>query len=309
MGPAMTQSNNAANLSMFLMYQQRTLLAITMIKLLFILLSLGVAYSVIADESALPVNVEFIGSWDAKSSAWMHEQVWAPGRIKVVNDPVFPKPVGLIEVHPGDDVGGWSGERAEVSGMQDAQGKPLPVTAQSGHEFYGIAVKLPRDWKAPAGTNPWGIFLQLHGPDTYRASPAIALNAENDFHISLCSGDLLEGGKRAKPKGVTSYKFSNGNLNLGHPVEFMLDVVWAADNTGSIIVYRRDEGQTQWDKVFEARNTPTLQYVAGEKIGVHYWKTGYYRNRGNDFTSKLWLSPAVRGLTFEDVAKAAFGRP
>ncbi len=267
--------------------------------------------------ATLPSNILFMSDWSrlpATGSAnnWRYSHIWTKDRIRYLTDPTSPKKgiVGRIEVRPGDKVGGWSGERAEYLAMQDARGQQSPITTQSGHEYYGVAIKVPVGWQAPqkSGSGTWGIFMQLHGPDNLGgASPSIALLAENDYRIQLCGGDLLDGGTRSSNRGPVKYSFTNGALNQGKWVQFMVDVVWSATNTGYVAVYRRDEGQTNWTRVFERRGTPTLQYHYRQAVGPHYWKVGFYRSPSS-ITNVLYMGPFVRGKTFADVAQAAFGQ-
>ncbi len=290
--------------------------------LLFIATTLSAG--AMAEEKQLPPNVSFIGDWSAPTQrpgagVWRDLQTWNTDRIVAVKDATFSENlyVADIKVLPGDKVGGWSGERAEVSTMQTMQKSNFSVNKSSGHEYYGIAVKLPTDWQPPVATSddpyPWGIILQLHGPDQLQGpdsggtSPAFALCAENDFHLNLQTGDVYVGGTRTRPKNAVSVKLSDGDLNKGKWVRFMIDVVWSEANDGYLAVYRKNEGQTGWNKVYESNNTPTLQYAYSYPVKDHYWKSGYYRNRGLNFTSSLRLGPVVRGKTFQDVEKAAFG--
>jgi len=242
---------------------------------------------------------------------WQYLHAVGKDRLRPERDPSSPKggTVARVEVRPGDKV--ISSERSEVCMMQDSWGRPLPVRSTSGHEYYGISVKLDLKWQAPqpnAAGYAWGTFFQLHGPDSLGASPSIALMAEKDFHLDVCGGDVMDGGKRTKPKGVVSLPYTDGSLNLGRWNQFLVDVVWAADNTGSITIYRRNEGKMQWIKVLEKQNTPTLQYGFGQQVGDHYWKTGFYRSESSH-TNLLWLGPIVRGNNRNEVAVAAFGMP
>ena len=195
--------------------------------------------------------------------------------------------------------------------MRNTKGQDFPVNTTSGHEFYGLSIKLDAKWQAPdagPGGYVWGTFFQLHGQDSLHASPSIALMAESDFHLDVCAGDLLDGGKRTKVRPPEHLPFTDGALNPGRWTEFLLDVVWAVDTTGSVTVYRREHGKVEWTKVLEKLATPTLQYAFGTPPADHYWKTGYYRSEGTH-TSVLWLGPMVRGTDREKVAKAAFGKP
>ena len=254
------------------------------------------------------------------SSHWHRVQEKELGRIAPVLDPTSPKHgvVARIEVRPGDTVG--ASERAEVANMMrkdPATGKTIsfPVIESDGHEFYGLAVKLSPDWQSPGkhhGTGPvWGIFLQLHGPGVVGAPPPIELEADNEFHLGMCNGDVLDGGTRKVPKDGEIYSFKNGDLKRGQWVQFMMDVVWSYDDNGRVAIYRRDEGEKNFTKVLELNNIPTLQYKFGapKDEGQHYWKTGFYRSTTEGLTSVIWLGPLVRGTSFEDVAKTAFGAP
>jgi hypothetical protein len=150
--------------------------------------------------------------------------------------------------------------------------------------------------------------------------------AESDFHIDMDAGDLdrvsinprtgqpMHGKKDSKPIELT-----NGDLRRGHWVQFMLDIVWATDTQGSLNLFRRDEGQANFEQVLRLTNIPTLQadsYIptdlphcpscATDNV-VHYWRVGYYRSTSPGQTNVLWLGPVVRGTAFDEVASAAFG--
>lgn len=250
------------------------------------------------------------------NNPWLQMTAKSPSRITFVQDPASPTGglVARFEVRPGDHTK-LSGDRAELVHMW-INGTRFPVTPASGHEFYGISVKVAPDWQAPGGDMrmpqfKWGIFMQLHSPDIFAAPPAIALEATSDFHLGMCSGDLLKGGTRNGNKDAIDIPFSNGALNRGHWVQFVIDVTWALDHRGAIAIYRRDEGQTAFAKVLDLPNTPTLQWKYGIDSGNtdHYWAVGFYRSRNADLTNVLWLGPIVRGTTFDEVAKTAFGKP
>ncbi len=243
---------------------------------------------------------------------WVQMHAKAPDRISFAPDPTSPNGglVARFEVRPGDYT--VSGDRAELVGMWK-HGTRFPVTPASGHEFYAVAVKVSPDWRAP-GTDirnrgiQWGVFMQLHTPDIFNSPPAIALSAMSDFHLSLCSGDLLAGGARTQNKDVVDVPFSNGDLNRGHWVQFVIDVTWALDRTGALAVYRRDEGQATFAKILDRPNMPTLTSKFGVDGGKyeHYWAVGFYRSRNSDLTNVLWLGPIVRGTAFDEVVNAAF---
>jgi hypothetical protein len=247
------------------------------------------------------------------NNPWLELQAKVPSRVVLMKDPTSPKHgmVARFEVHGGDYT--VSGDRAEMVSMWK-DGSRLPVTPESGHEFYGISVKLAPDWQAPLGDTrypqiKWGIIMQLHSPNVFNAPPAIALSATDGFHLSMDSGDLLAGGARSRNKDAIDYPFADGSLNRGHWVEFIMDIKWSLDATGAIVVYRRDEGQSAFAKVVDLANLPTLT----SRFGIdsanlkHDWCIGYYRSRNADLVNILWIGPVVRGTTFDEVAATAFG--
>jgi hypothetical protein len=245
---------------------------------------------------------------------WRIVQEKGLDRLRPIVDPTSPKggSVLQVEVRPGDNVG-YTGERAEVSVMLAPDGSRYPVTGESGHEYYALSIKLDPDWQPPsAGAGwVWGLFIQLHGPDDFSAPPAFAMAAEKDFHVNLCSGDLIEGGALRRNKDATSVPLSRGDLRPGHWVEFVLDVTWAYDNRGSLDIFRRDEGEKSFVKVLSLDGQPTLQFRSStpDVHGTHYWKVGYYRSISPGVTNRLWLGPLARGSSFQEVAVAAFGQP
>ena len=254
--------------------------------------------------------VEWVAGFGANH--WRIVQERGKDRLQVERDPTSPKggAVLRVEVRPGDSVG-WSGERAEVSHMLSPTGAQYPVTAESGHEVYGLAVKVDPQWQPPANSWHWGLALQLHGPDDFGAPPAFALAVEEDFHINSCAGDLVEGGTLARNKNTKSLPLTRGDLRRGHWVQFLIDVVWANDSRGSLTVYRRDEGEADFTAVLTQVSQATLQFRSStpNPVGTHYWKMGYYRSPSPGVTSRLWLGPLVRGNSLQEVAVAAFGRP
>lgn len=242
---------------------------------------------------------------------WSDLHVVAADRFRIGNDETSGSmwQVARVEVRPGDKVNGWSGERAEVSGMCDGNGRAWPVMAGSGHEFYALAVKVAPDWSAPeanAAGYRWGTCFQLHGPDSLGASPSFALMVEGDFHVDVCGGDVFEGGVRKSPRGPVALPFSDGALHPGQWNEFLIEIGWAADETGRIVVWRRTGPERAWQTVLTREHVATLQYRTGRPVGPHYWKAGFYRSESSG-TNLLWLGPIARGPDRERVIAAAFG--
>jgi Polysaccharide lyase len=256
---------------------------------------------------------------------WRLVQEQAEDRLRAITDRTSPRggTVLEVEVRPGDTLGFATGERAEVLGMLDSRGAQYPVTAASGHEFYALSIKLDPNWQPPLhsvhGDWHWGVFMQLHAADVFHSPPAFALDVEDNFHVKTLAGDLMD--SNGRPRSDTPLSLTNGELRRGHWVEFLIDVLWAYDNHGSLIIYRRDEGEDQFAQVFKQVGQPTLQFDSqipnsrdaitsdGKPAYVHYWKAGFYRSVSAGVVSRLWLGPIVRGTSRDEVAVAAFGRP
>lgn len=240
------------------------------------------------------------------TGAWIQQQKWRGDRLqKEKASSAFPSDsVTRIEVYPGDNVGGWGGERAEMAGMRDDKGRSLAVGAGTPKEYYGLSIKLAPDWRPPTESHAgsiWGTFFQLHGPDHLRAPPSVALMVEDRFHINFFSGDISK--RDSRPD---SEEFTNGSLQAGQWVSFMLEITWSPAYQGAVTVFRRDACEKQWKQIFSRDAIPTLQYVGDHRVEEHYWKAGYYRSGGAS-VSRLWLGPIARGTTWRDVEKAAFG--
>lgn len=269
-------------------------------------------------------------------NTWLGSTSFAADRIQLVQDPSSPKKgiVARFEVRSGDHrLDHWSGERSEMMGMLDADGNKLPVTETSGHEFYAVSVKVSDDWQGPQpesaekGHAKWGSFMQLHSPNVYNSPPAIKLEANDEFAVEMTSGELITlvsdkktGLIKQQRQNGEHFALANGDLRRGHWVQFLLDVTWKTDATGAVKLYRRDEGESDFHTVLQLTGIPTLQtsqYIptdlahcpscAPDNI-VHYWRVGYYRSTSPNQTNVLWLGPVVRGTTFDEVAKTAFGK-
>ena len=108
------------------------------------------------------------------------------------------------------------------------------------------------------------------------------------------SGDVT-----VKPK--LTYNLSDGTLNKGKWIDFIITIKYAKNTTGYVAIDRRNEGQTAYTRVLTLNNISTLQYspvVNGGVPGNQYVKTGLYRNN-QKFTSILYLD----GFTMSTIAQ------
>lgn len=266
--------------------------------------------------ASLPPSISFLGGWDQGvilgPGAWDSSQWMASDRFQLVTAPVRKGSYAIrVEVRPGDDPINSSGERAEVRNMRDLAGISMWENESSNTQYYATSVYLPADWRPPAGSvdgSIWGTFLQLHGPDVNHASPVFELGALNRFYLATEVGDLDYCPSDPSRCINKMYSFSDGSLNLGHWTDFVIRIHFAKSYTGTVDIWRRNEGQTSFTNVLSLSNVPTLQFrssVNGGAVGDHYWKTGFYRSP-ETFTNVLWIDGPVRGDSFDAVVAAAF---
>lgn len=231
-------------------------------------------------------------------------------RLVRVNSPVRCGNWSLqLTVKPGDNLGS-SGERAEVYGMYGADGKQIFENEASGTQFYTISVYLPLDFVAPYNSlHPnqdiaWGIFQQLHGNDVYHAPPPFAIGATDTYYMQMWSGDLDYFSDRTKAHTV---RYPIGALQRGKWVDFVWKIKFAKTFTGSVDVWRRIEGETDFTYVLSVANIPTLQFASSVSDGAvldAYWKTGYYTSE-EIFTRIIYIDCNTRGNSMDDVVAAA----
>ena len=163
----------------------------------------------------------------------MRKQVVSNDRIQLIKDSSRSGTYARVEIRSGDG-GGDSVQRSEVTMMQDNSNNQVMEDLNSGTQQYKFSVKFDSSWQNISG---WGIFLQLHGDDSYSTNPAIAFSATDKIRLNMRTGDITQN------KGAP-HELSNGDLNKGHWIDFVMTVKFAANNTGYITVLRRDEGQT-----------------------------------------------------------------
>jgi hypothetical protein len=155
---------------------------------------------------------------------------------------------------------------------------------------------------SPSG---WGAFQQLHSNDIYHAPPIFFIGARDAYYVQLISGDL---DYLNDPTKSHAAKYEIGALQKGKWVDFVWKIKFAKTFTGSVDVWRRIEGETDFTQVLSVANMPTLSFkssVSGGAVLDAYWKTGYYTSAEN-FTRVIYIDCNTRGADFNDVVAAAF---
>jgi hypothetical protein len=248
---------------------------------------------------------------------WETRDVMQPDRITSVAEPPYPgaSSVYRFMVKPGDKVGGWTGERAEFSGIRVGK-EPLWESENSGTQYFAFSVYIPAGWKAPEVSkgDVWGTVLQLHGPVHFLNSPPVSIDLVDHFAISVRGGnsDVL-----GDWHGKTYELKDGGAIRSDQWEDFVLMVTFARDDKGAVRLWRRTKGVLT--NVFELTGIPTLVYkpsveakmpTARQRMlcGIHYWKQGYYRSTSPHVISTLFQTGLVRASTFDEAVHAAFGR-
>jgi hypothetical protein len=280
------------------------------------LMAMGALAPVLADEVTFD-SIQHAAE-TTKVGEWVHRDVWDPDRISEVNNPRCPGTSSVYRfiVKPGDKVGGWTGERAEFSGIRTANGV-LWETEESGTQYFAFSVYIPADWKPPepdaSNKVTWGTFLQLHGPLGFLNAPPVSLDLIDHYTISIRGGnaDVL-GNWHGK-----TYEFNDGGkIRFDQWEDFVLMIKFARDDKGEVRLWRRKQGELA--KVFDMVGVPTLVFKpsieakapnARQRMlaGAHYWKQGFYRSASANVTTTLYQTGLVRATSFDAAVSTAFG--
>ena len=176
------------------------------------------------------------GTETALIGQWIGRDVWAPDRITNVTNPGYPgtSSVYRFVVKPGDKVGGWTGERAEFSGIRTAKGL-LVEGEDSGTQYYAFSVYIPAGWKPPeadpASKAVWGDILQLHGPIGFLNAPPVSIDLINHYTVSVRGGDADVLGNW---HGKTYELKDGGAIRFDQWEDFVLMIKFARDDKGEV---------------------------------------------------------------------------
>jgi hypothetical protein len=259
--------------------------------------------------TAVPADTgqaSFVSDWTRSSLGnWRWTQIMSANRLQPdlnvrTNHGLTP---ARVEVRPGDNPIGATGERSEVLMMKNATTDSLTENPNSGTQYFALSYFFPTTWSGTeiAGNpNSWSAVFQLHGPDDLSAPPSFALHVSDKFRISRLAGDL------STQRNVVYELSDGGAVRLGEWVDFVVKIQLDSREAGAITVWRRNQGSPSFAQVLNVTNVATLQYRGGS-VGEHYWKQGLYRGAVPDRTDVLWMGPMARATSFLAAEKAAFG--
>lgn len=228
-------------------------------------------------------------TWEANLSTY-DKHIEAPDRL-VIED-VNGVKNALFTCMPGDNLGS-SGERAEIVLGGWSNSKDWVVNgSEKSVEYYRLKVKLQSPWERPdfnIYNQRWGTFFQVHGPNYFINSPALAIEAQENFSVFILGGDMMHPGSA----GGGNMELTNNSLVLDKWVEFILEIKWSPYTDGYVIVYRKDENDEIFSEMGRSINRRTMQWKAQESYHPHYMKCGYYRSESNH-NNTVRLGPLLR---------------
>ena len=143
--------------------------------------------------------------------------------------------------------------------------------------------------------------MQLHAEDTVNG-PAFALFALDKLFVQMHVGNM----DVVQPWPYLQFTSKN-DLAKGHWIDLVIGIKYAVGPTGSVNIWRRDDGEVSFTNVFSIQNTSTMAYKNSDPTKLnHYWKTGYYRSIQTNITNILYLDGFYRASTFDDAVQACW---
>jgi Ca2+-binding RTX toxin-like protein len=155
----------------------------------------------------------------------------------------------------------------------------------SGTKYFGFSIKLDKDW-IPAKR---GAVWQLHGPAN--SPPGFSFQATDEFSIKV------NGGTTNLDK-QTNIDLSDGSLNKGQWVDWIVKITFSTTDDGEIEIWRHDEGESGFKQVLSV-NAAVIQAPDGVPMDMTH-KHGLYRNPV-EHTQVLWLDNWTRADTYDEV--------
>jgi hypothetical protein len=213
-------------------------------------------------------------------------------------------------VHPGDEFGGTSGERAIARWFEAREDRWEGQT-----KWYASSFLIPEDWQAPSGFH---VLYEEHTEgDPFSPLPIggygswqIVATQESVYGgvpgneglwLNLNTGEDPNGDRRVEYRVSAPIR---GTLSKGLWNDLVWRVRWEHEAIGEWDLWHRVEGQTYFVQPVRLRGIPTLNWrmIDGDlHIAGLYLTNGLYRNAGEDFDNVVYQSDYLRGDTFDSV--------
>lgn len=163
--------------------------------------------------------------------------------------------------------------------------------------WYGWSIKINSSFGLTK--HYWWIPLQLHGDAAFQTNPLMAIDlGSGSWNVNIRGGDYTKNGNKG-------YPFINNSISYGKWTDIIIGINYQKTATGSITIYRRDEGQTKFTVAFVKTDIPTVQTNSAGYVGYPFWKSGIYRY-DIPTPDSVYEGPFSRGSTFSAVEKASF---
>ncbi|MES1198316.1 MAG: heparin lyase I family protein [Chitinophagaceae bacterium] len=254
-----------------------------------------------AGAGTIPVTggTSFLGSWAKQYGGWATPN-FDNSAIVVDGTDWHGIPAARVQVTSTDKHAcGGDCERSEIAELPDGKGGLIDeANALGSTVYFATSYKIPSQFKSTPSN--WELVLQLHGPNELSSNPVFAFDiGSKKWQVNMRQGDITSSSNKG-------YSLTNNSINYDKWTDFIIGINFQKSATGSVTVWRRDEGATTFTKVLDLTGISTLQYSgANGALMYHYWKQGLYRGH-LDNTDQIWIGSFVRGTTFSAVENAAF---
>ncbi len=240
-------------------------------------------------------SVVFNGNFETGDYSQWDELEWNTSRPEAEQFEIVTSPKregqysAKMTVHDGDEFESTGGERVQLE-------RPETYNENDGDEYwYSWSTYFPSDWQNLTGSpdDDWLLIAAWHssnpGPFEDVCQPLqFEINGQNQIIVRMLTGNV-EGYDCYTGPGTAEYfdQVIVDSLDLGEWNDFVVHIKWKADNTGLLEVWHKSGNETNFARVLNRENIPTLQYI-GANIDSPYFILAHYRSEQQSHTSVLY---------------------
>ncbi len=192
-------------------------------------------------------------------------------------------------VHDGDEL--WGGERCDLE-------RPHAHDENKGGDYwYQWSTYFPADWQNLTGApdNDWLVIADWHptgGPGFENVCQPfqIEMNANNQLIAKMLTGDVTGYDCFDGSGSANSYeKVIVDGVELGKWNDFVIHIKWTPENTGVAEMWHKTGDETSFNKVFDKKGVPTMQYANNiSNVDSPYFILADYRSLTQTNTATLY---------------------
>jgi len=273
---------------------------------------IGVVLGLLIASNAM-ANVVFNGDFETGDHSQWDELEWNTSRPEAEQFEIVTSPKregqysAKMTVHDGDEFESTGGERVQLE-------RPGTYNENDGDEYwYSWSTYFPSDWQNLTGSpdDDWLLIADWHstnpGPFEDVCQPLqFEINGQNQIIVRMITGNV-EGYDCYDGPGTANYfdQVIVDSLNLGEWNDFVVHIKWKADNTGLLEVWHKSGNETNFTRVLNRENIPTLQYI-GANIDSPYFILAHYRSEQQSHTSVLYQDGFKQMSSVGDLDEADF---